>query len=420
MTTTNRDQTTGSVTRRSALRHTLGIAALGAIINRAEAAQQARAPDAPVAPRDALKITRLETFLVKPRWLFLKIHTNAGIVGLGEPILEGRALTCKTAVEEIAPYLVGKDPRRVVHHWQAIYRHAFYRGGPILTSALSGIDQALWDIKGKALGVPVYELLGGPTRERVRIYAHASTPEKVAEAKARGFTAFKTGVGRWRSNRYVQSPADIQRAVEEFAAKRQAVGAECDLAAEFHGAIQPQTSKLLIKALEPHQPFFVEEPVQCQNVDVLADIARSTHLPIATGERIFTKWGFREILEKRAAGILQPDLSHAGGITECRLIAGLAEAWYVPLAPHCPLGPIALAAGLQLAASIPNFLCQEQVSLGEGYLKQPFQVEKGYVPLPTGPGLGIELDENALADKLDHDWRDPETYDRDDGSVVDW
>jgi galactonate dehydratase len=408
------------LSRREAITRTAGVLGLGAMSAGLGAAAEPRAVDPPTAPRDPLKITKLETFLVKPRWLFLKVHTNAGIVGLGEPILEGRALTCKTAVEEIARYLVGQDPRRVAHHWQAIYRHAFYRGGPILTSALSGIDQALWDIKGKALGVPVHELLGGPTRDRVRVYAHAGSPERIAAAKARGFTAFKTGVGFGRSGRYVQTPAAIQRAAEQFAANRKAAGPDCDLAIDFHGAIQPQTSKLLIKALEPYQPLFIEEPAQCQNVDVLADVARGTHLPIAAGERVFTKWGFREILEKRAAAILQPDLSHAGGITECRLIAGMAEAYYVPLAPHCPLGPISLAAGLQLAASIPNFLCQEQISLGEGYLKNPFHVQQGYIPIPAGPGLGVELDENALAGKLDHDWRDPETYDREDGSVIDW
>jgi galactonate dehydratase len=166
--------------------------------------------------------------------------------------------------------------------------------------------------------------------------------------------------------------------------------------------------------------MFVEEPVQCQNVDVMAEIARGTHLPIATGERIFTKWGFREILEKRAAVILQPDLCHAGGITEGRIIAGMAEAWYASIAPHNPLGPISLAAGVQLAASIPNFLCQEQVSLGEGYLKQPFVVKDGYLELPRGPGLGIELDEDALADKIGHDWTNKEEYDAFDGSVMDW
>ncbi|MEW5978083.1 MAG: galactonate dehydratase [Acidobacteriota bacterium] len=370
--------------------------------------------------REIIKITKIETFLVKPRWLFMKVHTNAGITGLGEPITEGRALTCAQAVKEIEPYLIGKDPRAVAHHWQAIYRHAFYRGGPILTSALSGIDQALWDIKGKALGVPIYELLGGPTRQRIRVYAHARTVEEMKQRRAEGFTAFKTGPAKKRPARIVENKAFVDNVAQEFASLRAAVGPEADIGIDFHGAISPQTAKLLIKVLEPYQPMFVEEPVNCQNVEAMADIARGTHLPIATGERIFTKWGFREILEKGAATILQPDLCHAGGITEVRLIAGMAEAYYAALAPHNPLGPISLAAGLQIAASIPNFVCQEQVSLGEGYLKAPFKVREGYVDLPTGPGLGIELDEEALADKLNHDWRNPESYDEDDGSVADW
>jgi len=368
-----------------------------------------------------MKITKLETFLVKPRWLFLKIHTDEGLVGLGEPILEGRALTCAAAVDELAPYLIGQDPRRVVHHWQAMYRHAFYRGGPILTSAMSGIEQALWDITGKALGVPIYQLFGGPTRDRIRLYKHAGNdPIAVKEWAAKGFTAFKTGIFGGRTARLVESQGFVNRAVERFAALREAAGPDVDIAIDFHGAISPQTSKLLIKALEPYHPMFIEEPVQCQNVDVLADIARSTHLPIATGERIFTKWGFREILEKRAASILQPDLCHAGGIHEVHIIAGMAEAYYAAIAPHNPLGPISLAACIQLDATIPNFLAQEHVSLGEGYLKTPFVVKEGFIDLPTGPGLGIELDEEAMQDKLQHDWRNPETYHPDDGSVVDW
>jgi galactonate dehydratase len=376
--------------------------------------------DAPLPRKDPMKITKLETFLVKPRWLFLKVHTDAGLVGLGEPILEGRAKTCAAAVKEIELYLVGKDPRMVVHHWQAIYRHAFYRGGPILTSALSGIDQALWDIKGKALGVPVYELLGGPTRRRVRVYAQASSPEKVKDLLGKGFTTFKTGPAKRRPSRYVETPAEVHYAAEKFAELRKAAGDDADIAIDFHGAVSPALAKVLIKALEPHAPMFVEEPINCQNHDLMAEIARGTHLPIATGERVFTKWGFREVLEKKAATILQPDLCHAGGITECRLIAGMAEAYYAAIAPHNPLGPISLAAGIQLAASIPNFLCQEQVSLGEGYLKKPFAVNKGYVDVPTGPGLGVELDENALADKIDHDWKNRELFDPDDGSVLDW
>ena len=375
---------------------------------------------APINPRSKIKITKLETFLVKPRWLFLKIHTDAGITGLGEPLVEGRARTVATAIEEIAPYLVGKDPRAVVQHWQAIYRHAFYRGGPVLTSALSGIDQALWDIKGKALGVPVYELLGGPTRSKVKVYGGAATVEHIEREKKKGFTTIKTSVAKKRPTRMIETPGAIDYAVERFASLRKAAGDEMDIAIDFHGAVPPQTAKILIKELEPYQPYFIEEPVQCQNVDVLADIAKSTHIPIATGERIFTKWGFREILEKRAASILQPDLCHAGGITEAKIIAGMAEAYYVGIAPHNPMGPISLACGIQLAASIPNFLCQEQASLGDGYLKKPFKVKNGYIDLPSLPGLGIELDEELLADKIGHNWKNPESYDADDNSVVDW
>ena len=406
------------ISRRSAIQAVLGVAGLGMMA--LPRSSYASAPEK-IQEKEKVRITRLETFLVKPRWIFLKIHTDAGIVGLGEPLLEGRALTIQTAIKEIEPYLIGKDPRHVTHHWQAIYRHAFYRGGPILTSALSGIDHALWDIKGKLLNVPVYELLGGPTRDRVRVYGRASTPEDMKKRISEGFTVIKTGVARELPARIVENPKFINYAVDNFAALREAGGPSMDIGIDFHGAISPQTAKILIKELEQFQPMFIEEPCQAQNVDVLADIARGTHLPIATGERIFTKWGFREILEKGAASILQPDLCHAGGITEGRIIAGMAEAYYAPIAPHNPMGPISLAVGLQLAARVPNFLVQEQVSLGEGYLKEPFKLEKdGTVLIPEGPGLGIELDEDKLAEKIGHDWKNPESYDPRDGSVVDW
>jgi galactonate dehydratase len=421
-----------SIERRSLLKGTTALLGLGATARAtatpgevetelvSQTTLEAGVPQKRAVAREIIKITKMETLLVKPRWLFLKIHTNAGITGLGEPILEGRALTCAQAVKEVEPYLIGKDPRAAEHHWQAIYRHAFYRGGPILTSALSGIDQALWDIKGKALGVPIYELLGGPTRDKIRVYAHAGSPAQIKERMAQGFTAFKAGPAKKRPARIVENKAFTDNVVQAFIALREAAGPEADIGVDFHGAISPQTAKLLIKALEPYQPMFIEEPVACQNVDALAEIARGTHLPIATGERLFTKWGFREVLEKGAASILQPDLCHAGGIMEVRLIAGMAEAYYAAIAPHNPLGPVSLAAGLQIAASIPNFLCQEQVSLGAGYIKNPFKVENGYIPLPTAPGLGIELDENALADKIGHEWRNPESYDAFDSSVVDW
>jgi galactonate dehydratase len=414
----SKNPVSGRVSRRNAIQSVLGVAGTSLLLPLSSYAEN---PGPTTFKAGEVKITRLETFLIKPRWIFLKIHTDAGVVGLGEPLLEGRALTIQTAIKEIEPYLIGKDPRRVVHHWQAIYRHAFYRGGPILTSALSGIDQALWDIKGKLLGVPVYELFGGPTRDRVRIYGRASNAEDMKKRKQEGYTVIKTGVAKKQPARIVENPAFIQYASDNFASLREAGGPEMDIGIDFHGAISPQTAKLLIKELEQYQPMFIEEPCQAQNVDVMAEIARGTHLPIATGERIFTKWGFREILEKGAAGILQPDLCHAGGLTEGRLIAGMAEAYYAAVAPHNPMGPISLACGLHLAASIPNFLVQEQVTLGEGYLKNPFRLESdGTVLIPGGPGLGIELDEEAIKEKTGHDWTNPQSYDPRDGSVVDW
>jgi galactonate dehydratase len=372
-----------------------------------------------------MKITKLETFFVAPRWLFLRMHTDEGLVGLGEPILEGRAQTVAAAVQEVGRYLLGQDPRRIEHHWQAIYRGQFYRGGPILTSALSGIEQAMWDLTGKWLGQPVYRLLGGPTRERIRMYrwAGGATPEDAArsakEAVAQGFTAIKTGIPK-APIRTIDSLAYVQRTERTFAAMREAVGPEVDIAVDFHGECSPAMSIRLARALEPYYPLFIEEPVLPGNVEELARVARATSIPIATGERLFTRWDFRPVLEQHAAAVLQPDLSHAGGIAECRKIAAMAECYYGTVAPHCPLGPIALAACLHLDAAIPNFLVQEHVTLGQGYLKQPFTMKGGYIELPTGPGLGLELDEEALADKVsDGAWDNPRLL-HEDGSVGDW
>jgi galactonate dehydratase len=371
-----------------------------------------------------MRITKLETIFVKPRWLFLKVHTDAGIVGWGEPVVEGRSQTVAAAVHEIGRYLIGQDPMRIEHHWQAIYRGAFYRGGPVLTSALSGVEQALWDIKGKALGAPVYELLGGAVRERIRIYHHCGgeTPEQCAESARTwanaGFTALKTGVPG--PLQIVDRPSAVEDMAARIAAMRQAVGPQVDIGIDFHGRVSPAMAVRLAKALEPYHPMFIEEPCLPENVDTMVTIARSTSIPVATGERLFTKWGFREVLEKQAAVVLQPDLSHAGGILECKKIAAMAEVYYAAIAPHCPLGPIALAACLQLDACTPNFLCQEQVNLGDGYLKEPFQVQNGYIPLPMGPGLGIEVDERAVAEKVyDGSWETPRLW-HEDGSVADW
>ncbi|MGQ9526045.1 MAG: galactonate dehydratase [Armatimonadota bacterium] len=371
-----------------------------------------------------MRITRLETIHVKPRWLFLKVHTDEGIVGLGEPVVEGRAQTVEAAVHEAGRYLIGQDPRRIEHHWQAIYRGAFYRGGPVLCSALSGIEQALWDIFGKWLGVPVYQLLGGAVRDRIRLYrwVKGNTPDACAasarNAVAEGFTTLKTAL--FDRMRILDRPDAIDAAVTKFAAMREAVGREVQIAVDFHGRTSPAMAIRLARALEPYEPMFIEEPVLPENVDALAVVARATSVPIATGERLFTRWGFRKVLEKQAAAIIQPDLSHAGGILETRKISALAETYYVGVAPHCPLGPIALAACLQLDACIPNFVCQEHATTGEGYLKQPFQVRDGHVDLPSGPGLGIELDEESIRQKrFAGDWDNPLLIDED-GAVADW
>ncbi len=371
-----------------------------------------------------MKITRLETLFVKPRWVFLKMHTDAGIVGWGEPIVEGWSQTTAAAVHEMGRYLIGQDPRRIEHHWQALYRGGFYRGGPVLTSALSGVEQAMWDITGKWLGVPVYQLLGGAVRDKIRVYGHVggdSTEAYIASGQAsveKGFTAVKTGM--FGAVEFVDSPRFVAEAAEKMAALRRGVGESVDIGVDFHGRVSPAMAVKLCKALEPYNPMFIEEPVLPGNVDALVTVARSTTVPIATGERLFTRWGFREVLEKGAAVILQPDLSHAGGIFEVRKIAAMAEAYYAAIAPHCPLGPIALAACLQVDACTPNFLCQEQVNMGEGYLKQPFELRDGYIDVPTGPGLGIEVDEEAIGDKLyDGAWDNPRLW-HEDGSLADW
>ena len=369
---------------------------------------------AAIGPNDNIKVTKIETFVLKSSWVFVKISTDAGVTGWGE-MLKDDAKACAAGALEVADYLVGKDPRRVAFHWQAIHRGAFYRGGPIKTAISSGIDQALWDITGKCYGAPVYKLMGGPTRDRIRVYGTVS--EKT------GVNAMKVAPGASRTPfKYVEGAKMVEEVAERFGALRQKYGKGVDIAIDFHGAVEPPTAGLLIKALEPHQPFFYEEIVQALNVDVMAELAKKTHIPIATGERIFTKWGFREILEKRAAVILQPDVCYAGGITELKVIAGMAESYYSPLAPHNPQGPCSLAASLQIAASIPNFLIQER---GDNeysdLLAKPLPaVIGGHRPLLTDPGLGITIDEAKLKAQVGEPRPYRAAYDVDDGSVVDW
>lgn len=372
-----------------------------------------------------MKITKLELLMVRPRWMFLKMHTDVGLVGLGEPIVEGHTHAVAAAIRSYEEYLIGQDPRRIEHHWQALYRGGFYRGGPVLTSAISGIEQAMWDILGKYLNAPVYQLLGGLVRDRVKLYAHVggADPESLAaNAKAlvaKGYRALKTGFEP--PVRFIDTQAFLEEQTERFRVLRAAVGPNVDLAVDFHGRFSPAMAKRMIQALEPFYPMFVEEPCLPDNVDAMVDIARSTTVPLATGERLFTKWGFRELLEKQAVAVVQPDLCHAGGILEGKKIAAMAECYYASIAPHNPLGPISLAAALQLDACTHNVLMQEQVTLGEGYITEPFQLEDGYTVIRDKPGLGIELDEDAIAElQYDGRWQTPRVWDPADGSVAEW
>ena len=377
-----------------------------------------------------MKITNMETFHVPPRWMFLKISTDEGIVGWGEPVIEGRAQTVEKAIEELKPVLIGQDPTRIEHLWQTMYCTTFYRGGPILTACISGIGQALWDIKGKQLGVPVYELLGGRCRDKVRMYAHAGggTPEECAEsAKARvaqGFNAIKMGVDA--PVEHVDTLGYIKRNAEKIAAAREAVGDDVDIGIDFHGRIHAGMANRLIDAFEPYYPMFIEEPLLPENVDMMAYIASKTSVPIATGERLFTKFAFREVLEKHAATVLQPDICHCGGIFEAKKIAAMAEAYHCSVAPHNPLGPISLAACIQADACIPNFLIQEHPGMedgrdrGVGYLKEPIVIKDSYVELTDKPGLGIEVDEDFVrAHTFEGNWDTPRLF-HTDGSVAQW
>ncbi|AOY76099.1 galactonate dehydratase [Clostridium formicaceticum] len=382
-----------------------------------------------------MKITKFELFQVPPRWLFLKIETDEGIIGWGEPVVEGRAHTVKAAVEELSEYLIGKDPLKIEDHWQVLYRAGFYRGGPILMSAISGIDQALWDIKGKFYNAPVYDLLGGACRDKIKVYSWigGDRPSDVAQAalekKQQGFTAIK--MNGTEELQYIDSYDKIDAVVERVAAIRKVVGKNFGIGVDFHGRVHKPMAKVLAKALEPYQLMFIEEPVLSENLEALKEIAMHTSTPIATGERMFSRWDFKHILSEGYVDIIQPDLSHAGGITECRKIATMAEAYDVALAPHCPLGPIALASCLQVDACSYNAFIQEQ-SLGihynQGndildYLKDKtvFKYEKGYVEMPKGPGLGIEIDEAKVrqAAKEGHNWKNP-VWRHEDGSVAEW
>ena len=380
-----------------------------------------------------MKIARVDQFFPRSRMRLVKITTDDGIVGWGESTLEGKPRSTMAAVDEMADYLVGKDPLRIEHHWQHIYRSAFFRGGSVVMSALSGIDQALWDIAGKFYDAPVYRLLGGPTRDRVRVYAHwgirDGSDEGLAKSRERleylrktgGYTAFKSGPpGKWRAH---EPPAVIDSFVANAHLMREWVGPEVELAFDFHGKFTPALAIEICHQLRSMRPMFVEEPVPQENVDALKLVSDHVPFPIATGERLLSRWEFREVLEKQACAYIQPDGAHAGGISELKRIANMAEVYYVHTMPHCAIGPVALSACLHVDAAVPNFLIQESVGPDflTGVAESAWQVRDGFAALPTAPGLGIEVDEREAAKLTKHtEELGGEHYYESDGSVADW
>ena len=379
-----------------------------------------------------MKIGLIETFLVPPRWLFVRVEAGDGAVGWGEASLEGHGEAVVGAFEAIRDRFIGHDAFAIEDIWQVCYRGGFYRGGPVLMSALSGLDQALWDLKGRALGLPVWQMLGGKVREKVRAYAWigGDRPDEIGAAAAarrsQGFAAVKMNATAELD--FLGTPRLLDAVVDRVRAA-QAEG--MDVGLDFHGRVHRPMARQLAKLLEPLGLLFIEEPLLSDNIEGIKDISRLVSTPIALGERLYSRWDFKPFLASGAVDIIQPDLSHAGGISECRRIAAMAEAFDVAVAPHCPLGPLALASCLQLAATAPNVVLQE-MSLGIHYNvghdllsfvtdKEVLLPMEGFLPIPTGPGLGIEIDEAAVreAHRTPHRWRNP-IWRYSDGSFAEW
>jgi galactonate dehydratase len=382
-----------------------------------------------------MKIIKLTTYRVPPRWMLLKIETDEGVVGWGEPVIEGRARTVETAVQEMEPYLIGQDPSRINDLWQTMYRAGFYRGGAILMSAIAGIDQALWDIKGKVLGAPVYELLGGLVRDKMKTYSWvggdrpADVIEGIRKLREAGFDTFK--MNGTEEMGFIDSAKAVDAAVGRIAEIRSAFGYDIEFGLDFHGRVTAPMAKVLLRELEPFRPLFVEEPVLAEQAEYYPRLAEMTSIPIAAGERMYSRFEFKRVFDAGGLAIVQPDLSHAGGITECYKIGAMAEAYDIALAPHCPLGPVALAACLAIDFVSYNAVLQEQ-SMGIHYNKggelldyvknrDDFKLTDGYIkPLPL-PGLGIEIDEERVIEASLNapDWRNP-VWRHADGSVAEW
>lgn len=382
-----------------------------------------------------MKITSVQTYLVRPRWCFLEIETDEGISGWGEPVLEGHAKTVATCVEEMSDYLLGQDPANIEDLWTTMYRAGFYRGGGVLMSAIAGIDQALWDIKGKVFGAPVYQMMGGACRRKMRVYSWigGDRPSDVGaaalEKKNAGFTAIK--MNGTEELQYIDSHDKIDAVLERVAAIRASCGKNFGIAIDFHGRVHKPMAKVLAKKLEEFDPMFLEEPVLCEQMECFPEIAAACNIPIATGERLFSRYDFKRLLTIGGVDIIQPDLSHAGGITEVKKIAAMAEAYDVALAPHCPLGPVALAACLQVDATSHNAVIQEQsigihYNVGKSVLdyalnREDFDFVDGFVALPKQPGLGVSVNKELVLEeaKKPHDWKNP-VWRHEDGSIAEW
>ena len=352
-----------------------------------------------------MKITAVRPFIMRAaerNWLFVKVETDEGLHGWGEASLELKELTVAQAIRDLEPFLLGQDPTRIEHLWQTVRRSGFWRGGVVLNSALSGIDQALWDVTGKAFGVPVYRLLGGAVRDRIRLYAHGGCDEVPAIREA-GSTGVKCGPGIDTTS---QRDHSVARGFAEWVRRMlEAAGPHMDVMIDNHGTSRPQQAIRMLAEVDDLGLLFFEEPCSPDNPDLLEPLARrGFRTGIATGERLFTRWGFRTLLEKQLVSVIQPDLCHAGGISEVRRIAAAAETYAIQVAPHNPYGPVSTAACLHLCAAIPNFLILEYLWTNEPWrcrvqLGEPQRAEAGYLKLPTAPGLGIDLDEELIASR---------------------
>nr|WP_321293177.1 galactonate dehydratase [uncultured Trichococcus sp.] len=381
-----------------------------------------------------MKITEIKVYKVKPRWIFIKISTDEGIDGWGEMISGTKTETVVAGAYEMGNRIIGRNPLEIERIWQELHR-SFFRGGPINGTIVSGIEMALWDIKGKYYNAPVYELLGGAVRDNIMVYSWigGDRPDEVVESALdrlnRGFKAVK--MNATEELHYIDSFKKVQEVVDRVASIRNKVGYDLGIGVDFHGRVHKPMAKVLAKELEPYKLMFMEEVVLPENEEHFAEIAQHVSTPLATGERLYTRWQFKNIFKQGAIDIIQPDVALVGGILETRKIAAMAEAYDMAVAPHAPYGPIALAATLQVDACTPNVFIQEQ-SLGIHYNKgfdlldfvknkEMFQYKDGFVELPTKPGLGIEMNEEFVEEIAQEGliWTNP-MWKNYDGTIAEW